>query len=69
MIPSSRAAPPPAATPCVRVCTMHRLGFCIGCGRTLEEIGAWTSYSTDARAAAMQKLPARKAALARDYPL
>jgi predicted Fe-S protein YdhL (DUF1289 family) len=30
------------ASPCVSVCTMDRTtGLCIGCLRTIQEIGAW----------------------------
>lgn len=30
------------ASPCVSVCTMDRAsGLCIGCLRTIQEIGAW----------------------------
>jgi predicted Fe-S protein YdhL (DUF1289 family) len=43
---------------------MGSAGFCLGCARTLEEIGAWASLSPSARASIMEKLPARKAALA-----
>jgi len=34
-------------------------GFCMGCGRTIEEIGAWMSYSDAERARLMAILPAR----------
>lgn len=48
------------ATPCVRVCVVEPAsGLCIGCGRSLREIGAWASYSAEARAAIMAVLPAR----------
>lgn len=54
---SGRAA---IATPCVRVCIIEPAsGLCIGCGRSMREIGAWTSYSHDARTAIMAVLPAR----------
>jgi len=35
--------PPPS--PCTKVCTLDRQGYCIGCLRTAEEIGRWTSMS------------------------
>ena len=32
---------------------------CFGCGRTREEIGLWTSYSSIERRTIMAELPAR----------
>jgi len=54
--------PPPAdqplddeeviASPCVSICTLDRVsGLCIGCLRTIKEIGAWrTMTMTEKRA-------------------
>jgi predicted Fe-S protein YdhL (DUF1289 family) len=36
--------------------------MCVGCGRTLAEIGNWSRYSEDERRAIMDSLPARLAA-------
>lgn len=48
------------ATPCVKVCAVEPAsGLCTGCGRTLREIGAWTSFSHATRAQIMAALPAR----------
>jgi uncharacterized protein len=34
------------ASPCVSVCTMDRTtGLCIGCLRTIQEIGAWRTMT------------------------
>jgi len=34
------------ASPCVSVCTLDRVnGLCIGCLRTIKEIGAWRSMT------------------------
>jgi len=34
------------ASPCVSVCTMDKIsGLCIGCLRTLKEIGAWRTMT------------------------
>jgi predicted Fe-S protein YdhL (DUF1289 family) len=57
------------ATPCIGVCVMDESGFCRGCARTLDEIGAWTALSPADRLAFMEELPARKAALASDSPV
>ncbi|MCW8848191.1 MAG: DUF1289 domain-containing protein [Sedimenticola sp.] len=39
------------ASPCVRMCTLDDDDICIGCGRSLEEIKQWTSYSPRVRVA------------------
>ena len=52
----------PIASPCVRVCAVDGMtGLCVGCGRTLKEIGGWTGFSDAERAAIMQALPDRRA--------
>ncbi len=49
-------------TPCVKVCTVDpAAGLCIGCGRTLTEIGDWTRYSDETRRRIMEELPGRLA--------
>ena len=49
-------------SPCIRHCTLDlETGICVGCGRTLPEIGRWTRYSDDERQAIMADLPARLA--------
>jgi predicted Fe-S protein YdhL (DUF1289 family) len=40
-------------------------GFCAGCGRTLEEIGGWMTYTDAERGGIMALLPARLAAATR----
>ena len=47
-------------SPCVKICTYDPgTALCLGCGRTLEEIGAWFSMSDAERRAVMEKLPER----------
>jgi predicted Fe-S protein YdhL (DUF1289 family) len=47
-------------SPCVKVCTYDPgTGLCRGCGRTLEEIGAWFSMSENERRDVIEKLPER----------
>ena len=47
-------------SPCIKICTYDPgSGLCQGCGRTLEEIGAWFSMSDAERRAVMEKLPER----------
>jgi predicted Fe-S protein YdhL (DUF1289 family) len=61
----SGAIPKAIATPCIQVCVMDDdSGLCLGCFRTLPEIGGWASMSADARAAVMSALPARRSRIA-----
>jgi hypothetical protein len=54
---------PPVKTPCVKVCFVDpTMQVCVGCFRTMEELGRWTRYSDDEREAIMQALPEREAA-------
>ena len=47
-------------SPCVKVCVIHpEARICAGCYRTIEEIGAWSRLSPEARAACMAELPSR----------
>jgi predicted Fe-S protein YdhL (DUF1289 family) len=51
------------SSPCTKVCTIDpRSRLCIGCGRSLREIGSWTSLSEDERLRVMRELPQRLAA-------
>ncbi len=47
-------------SPCILVCSIDMAtGYCFGCGRTRDEIGAWTTYSDSERCEIMAALPAR----------
>lgn len=49
------------ATPCVKVCVVDGAsGLCLGCFRTLGEIGGWSGLTDAERAAVMADLPARR---------
>jgi predicted Fe-S protein YdhL (DUF1289 family) len=51
-------------SPCNKVCVVHpTLGLCIGCGRSLDEIGRWLDFVPAERARIMAQLPSRLAAL------
>jgi predicted Fe-S protein YdhL (DUF1289 family) len=51
-------------SPCIKVCVVDPIsGLCIGCGRSLAEIGGWLGLSDAERRALMAILPARLAAL------
>ncbi|GMB82211.1 DUF1289 domain-containing protein [Shinella zoogloeoides] len=53
-------------SPCILVCSIDtETGYCLGCGRTREEIGAWTRYTSDERRSLMATLPARLTAITR----
>jgi len=54
----SSEAPP---SPCTKVCSLdRRTGWCLGCWRTGEEIGAWPTMNAQARHALLAQLPARQ---------
>ena len=47
-------------SPCVKLCSIHPdERICVGCFRSLEEIGAWSSLSSKVRLDIMAKLPSR----------
>ncbi|MBA4001212.1 DUF1289 domain-containing protein [Brevundimonas sp.] len=59
--PNSSRPPRPVATPCIQVCTVDgRSGLCLGCLRTLGEIGGWSKMTDEERARIIAELPARK---------
>ncbi|GAB3793002.1 hypothetical protein GCM10028797_34310 [Dyella agri] len=56
----SPAEPPSPATPCIGICRLDSQGYCIGCRRTIEEIGRWRGMSEAERLRVMREvLPAR----------
>ena len=51
-------------SPCIGICKLDdATGYCLGCGRTGNEIGDWISMSEGQRDAVWQKLPARLSTL------
>ena len=57
------AAMSPISSPCTKVCTIDpRSKLCLGCGRTLSEIGGWMSLPETERLRIMRELPQRLAA-------
>jgi predicted Fe-S protein YdhL (DUF1289 family) len=61
---SPSRTPMPIESPCIKVCQLEEAsGWCIGCGRTLAEIGGWSAMSPPDRRAVMDTLPARLAML------
>lgn len=48
-------------SPCIRICTLDASGeLCLGCFRTIEEIGLWSQLSNGARARVVELLPERR---------
>jgi predicted Fe-S protein YdhL (DUF1289 family) len=50
-------------SPCTGLCQIEANGFCRGCGRTREEVGAWRGAGEDFRRRVWAQLPQRRAAL------
>lgn len=49
-------------SPCIDVCTMDPVsGLCRGCGRTLDEIAAWSVLGDAERRRIVETLPERMA--------
>jgi predicted Fe-S protein YdhL (DUF1289 family) len=47
-------------SPCIKVCVMDpQRGVCLGCCRTLDEIGAWGGMTDEERDRVMAELPDR----------
>ena len=47
-------------SPCVKVCVVHPVErICVGCLRTIDEIGGWGRMSPEERRAVMESLPER----------
>jgi predicted Fe-S protein YdhL (DUF1289 family) len=52
----------PVWSPCIKVCFVDPARqLCVGCFRTMEELGRWTRMSAEERAAVGEALPARRA--------
>ena len=50
-------------SPCVKVCLIHpETGYCLGCGRTREEIARWSAMTPAERRAVMAELAGREVA-------
>jgi hypothetical protein len=47
-------------SPCVKTCVLDPgSGLCSGCGRTLDEIAAWSGLSDEERRRILAELPER----------
>ena len=55
-------------SPCVKICVLDPVtDLCTGCGRTLDEIAAWSDLSDEEHRRIMAELPERMKKLRRDY--
>ena len=53
--------PGEVASPCVRNCCLDEQDVCMGCGRSLDEIRAWSEADDTARRAILERAAARRA--------
>jgi predicted Fe-S protein YdhL (DUF1289 family) len=52
----------PIKTPCNKVCIVDpKAGLCVGCFRSMEELGQWSRYDDAERDAILSSLPEREA--------
>lgn len=50
----------PIESPCVKVCAIDpTTGWCLGCGRSMAEIGGWSTLAPERRRAVMAELDGR----------
>ena len=50
------------ASPCIDVCRIDEAtGYCVGCQRTMEEIGRWRDMTDGQRLAVLNRLERRRA--------
>lgn len=48
-------------SPCIGICKLdQKSGFCLGCKRTIDEIGRWAMLDDPSRQAILDQLPSRK---------
>lgn len=53
-------ARPDIQSPCIKVCAVDgETGLCLGCGRSLKEIGGWMQFDDAGRQSVMDMLPGR----------
>ena len=53
-------------SPCIKICVIHpEERLCVGCYRSIEEIGRWSQMTAPERKAVLDDLPARLPRLAK----
>lgn len=64
--PDSPWTRPEIESPCVKLCAVHPVErICVGCYRTIEEIGGWGAMTPQTRRKIMDELPDRAPRLQR----
>ena len=59
-LPDALAAPYAPPSPCISVCQMdEQTGWCVGCLRSIEEIGAWSTNTNQDKHAVWQRIGER----------
>ncbi|MGV2128784.1 DUF1289 domain-containing protein [Agrobacterium vitis] len=54
---NAQASSPCATSPCIGICTLDETSaFCLGCGRSLDDIANWSRYSERQRTEIMLSL-------------
>lgn len=56
------------ASPCVQVCKLDARDICIGCGRSLREIAAWSSATAEQKQRIVEHARQRRAQNAHGNP-
>jgi len=51
-------------SPCTGVCSVSANGICLGCGRSLDEIAAWSGATEAQRREIVRRAEARRQAMA-----
>jgi uncharacterized protein len=53
-------------SPCIKICQIHPAErICVGCYRSIQEIGMWSVMSAEERRAVLAELPGRAASVSR----
>ncbi|HET9107923.1 MAG TPA: DUF1289 domain-containing protein [Steroidobacteraceae bacterium] len=47
-------------SPCIKLCSLDERGYCVGCLRTADEIGRWTSMSAEEQWRVVAQLAKRR---------
>jgi uncharacterized protein len=51
---------PRPLSPCIKLCTLDREGFCLGCHRSIDEIARWSAMSASERRVVLEAVERRR---------
>jgi predicted Fe-S protein YdhL (DUF1289 family) len=51
---------PGPLSPCIKLCTLDREGFCLGCHRSIDEIARWSAMSAAERRVVLEAVERRR---------